>query len=219
LGFVTPARAAAEQLKRIEATSRARKTGTVTALKAMLCHHRFIKQSVNPMQQNPSSFAATVALVFSLATSLAWSAPPAVGDAPPALLGTDVEGQAVDLSRYAGKAVVVSFWATWCPYCLKELPILEGIQKTAGKERMQVIMVNTESREVFRKSARIMKDLSLQLAHDSDKRASEAYGVNGIPHMVIVGRNGKILRVHRGYDESNLDAIVADINRALAVPQ
>jgi hypothetical protein len=102
---------------------------------------------------------------------------------------------------------------------LKELPILEGIQKTAGKERMQVIMVNTESREVFRKSARIMKDLSLQLAHDSDKRASEAYGVNGIPHMVIVGRNGKILRVHRGYDESNLDAIVADINRALAVPQ
>jgi thiol-disulfide isomerase/thioredoxin len=114
---------------------------------------------------------------------------------------------------------VVSFWATWCPYCLKELPILEGIQKTAGKERTQVIMVNTESREVFRKSARIMKDLSLLLAHDSDKRASEAYGVAGIPHMVIIGRNGKILRVHRGYDENSLDAIVADINRALAVPQ
>jgi thiol-disulfide isomerase/thioredoxin len=128
---------------------------------------------------------SVAALVLSLATGHAWSAPPVVGDAPPTLLGTDVEGQAVDLSRYAGKAVVVSFWATWCPSCLKELPILEGIQKTAGKDRMQVIMVNTESREVFRKSARIMKDLSLQLAHD----------------------------------ENSLDAIVADINRALAVPQ
>jgi thiol-disulfide isomerase/thioredoxin len=171
------------------------------------------------MKSPASKFTSILLFALSLVAGCAWSAPPAMGDSPPALVGTDAAGDVVDLSRYAGKAIVVSFWATWCPYCLKELPILEGIQKTAGKERMQVIMVNTESREVFRKSARIMKDLSLQLAHDSDKRASETYGVIGIPHMVIIGRNGKIVRVHRGYDESSLDAIVVDINRALVVPQ
>jgi len=37
----------------------------------------------------------------------------------------------VQLSQYAGKAVVTSFWATWCGYCMKELPILANIQKAA----------------------------------------------------------------------------------------
>jgi hypothetical protein len=39
--------------------------------------------------------------------------------------------------------------------------------------------------------------------------------VDGIPHMVIVGRDGKIVQVHRGYDESGLKEIVGDIDRAL----
>ena len=43
-----------------------------------------------------------------------------------------------------------------------------------------------------------------------------AYGVNGIPHMVIIGRDGKILNIHRGYSEASLDGFVAEINAALA---
>jgi len=146
-------------------------------------------------------------------------AAPAEGDLPPQEIGKTLDGQQLVLTSYAGKAVVVSFWATWCPYCLKELPILEGIQKSAGKERIQVIAVNTESREVFRKAARILGELSLLVAHDTGGAASEAYGVKGIPHMVIIGRDGRILRVYRGYAESSLDEIVADINRALQAPQ
>ena len=57
------------------------------------------------------------------------------------------------------------------------------------------------------------------VTHDVGKKGMEAFGVNGIPHMVIIGRNGLIVNVYRGYDESNLDNIVADINRALAASQ
>ena len=144
-------------------------------------------------------------------------AAPAVGDVPPPSVGVDLKAKPVLLSSYSGKAVVVSFWATWCPYCLKELPILHNIQRAAGKDSMQVIAVNTESYEMFRKAARALKELDVLHAHDNDK-VQEAYGVKGIPHMVIVGRDGRIVAVYTGYGESSLNGIVADINRALSAP-
>lgn len=133
-------------------------------------------------------------------------------------IGQALDGKKVLLSEHAGKVVVVSFWATWCPYCLKELPILNGMQKLAGKEQMHVVAVNTEERAVFRKVVRALDKLDLSFAYDPDKRAQGAYGVKGIPHMMIIGRDGKILHVHRGYADSMLDQIVDEINAALAAP-
>lgn len=149
----------------------------------------------------------------------AQAAAPAAGDIPPDRVGAGLKGDAVTLSAHAGKAVVLSFWATWCAYCLKELPILVNIQKKVGKGRLQVVAINTESYDVFRKASRHMKDWDMVLGNDPDNEAQNAYGVKGIPHMVIIGRDGKILRVYRGYSESSLPDIVADINLAIGATQ
>ena len=156
--------------------------------------------------------------IGSMLVSAAVFAAPEKGDIPPSHVGVDLDGQPVSLTPYAGKAIVVSFWATWCPYCLQELPILHNIQRSAGKRHMQVVAVNTESRETFHKAARGLAALDVQHSHDVDGASRKAYGVNGIPHMVIVGKDGRIVAVYRGYNESSLDNIVADLNRALAAP-
>lgn len=156
---------------------------------------------------------AGVVLLCSL--NVTQAAAPSAGDIPPDFVGTSLKGEKVVLSSHAGKAVVLSFWATWCAYCLKELPILVNIQKKVGKDRLQVVAINTESRDLFRKVSRHMKDWDMVLGNDEDKDAQKAYGVNGIPHMVIIGRDGKILRVYRGYSESSLPDIAADINLAI----
>lgn len=166
---------------------------------------------------SPLGRVAMGLLLAVLATGSA-SASPGAGDAAPPALGTDFEGAPVNLAQYAGKAVIVTFWATWCGYCLKELPILENIQNKAGKQQLQVIAVNTESREVFRKAARALKSLSLMVAHDTGSMAFTAYGGTGLPHMAIIGRDGNIIRIYRGYDESSLNAIVKDVNQALQMP-
>ena len=163
--------------------------------------------------------ALATGTVLALLAATARATAPGPGDVPPPDIGHNLSGDEVLLTNYAGKAVIVTFWATWCGYCLKELPILENVQNKAGKDQIAVIAVNTEESEVFRRAARIMRtSMHLELVSDASGQAQQAYGVVGIPHMVIIGRDGRILRVYHGYAQERLEAIVADINTALAPP-
>lgn len=138
------------------------------------------------------------------------------GDLPPDVFGKDESGQPISLESHRGKVVIVTFWATWCPYCLKELPILENIQNRAGKDRIEVIAVNwKEDRDTYRAVRRALKDLTLTLTSDTSGRIGEAYGVETIPHMLMIGKDGRVDGVHRGYSEADLEDIVGDLNRLM----
>jgi len=141
-----------------------------------------------------------------------------VGDIAPDVVGKTIDGDVVKVSQYAGKVVVVSFWATWCSYCLKELPILENLQISSGGPQIQVLAVNTEEIDVFKHIKRGLKNAKMGVIYDPKNVAQKAYGVKGIPHMVIIGRDGRVLQIYRGYGESMLDSIVSDINVALQAP-
>ena len=140
---------------------------------------------------------------------------PGPGDTPPPGLGVTMDGSPVEVGQSAGKVTVVTFWASWCGPCRKELPMLEGLQRVA-KDRVQVVAVNIEDRDQFRRVARALDTLTLKITHDYNKSARDAYGVKGIPHMLIIGRDGRILAVHRGYSENAIDGILDEINAALA---
>jgi peroxiredoxin len=81
--------------------------------------------------------------------------------------------------------------------------------------RVQVVAVNIESGEVFRKIARKMTSLHMLVASDAAAQAQGAYGVKGIPHTVIIGKTGQIIRIHRGYSAAGVDDVVNDLNLAL----
>ena len=138
-----------------------------------------------------------------------------VGDIPPARLGTDRNGDHVDLAKMSGKVVVVSFWATWCPPCLKELPVLEAIHNSVGEERLEVIGINTEDQRTFRGASRRLQDYRMTLVHDRRGLLERQYGVEALPHMVIVGSDGRIAAIRRGYNEKMVYDIVDQLNDLL----
>ena len=160
-------------------------------------------------------FFICLPLIFATSTAFAVS-DPAIGDkAPDVELGVTSAGKSVKSADYAGQVVVVTFWASWCGPCKKELPIMENLQEL-GKGQIQVVAVNIEDREKFKKIARILKDQQMQFANDQHEVSQRAYHVKGIPHMIIIGRNGRILDVHTGYGEAAIPTIVDEINSALA---
>lgn len=146
------------------------------------------------------------------------------GDAPPDALGTTQDGKTVSVSSLHGKVVVVSFWATWCGYCMKELPILAGLQ-TLATERglaLQVVTINhEEDRQTYVRTVRALRPRlpGLLMTWDRDGTLGKPYGTDkGIPVMVMLHRDGTVAHVHVGYGEDMLDSLVAEINALLAEP-
>lgn len=146
------------------------------------------------------------------------------GDVPPDALGKTRDGQAITVSSLHGKAVVISFWATWCGYCMKEMPVLVNLQTVATQRKLalQVVSVDSEEeRAVFVRAARALQPQlpGLLLTWDGDGKIGEPYGANhSIPVMVMLHRDGTVAHVHVGYGEDMLDTLVAEINALLAEP-
>ncbi len=139
-------------------------------------------------------------------------APPAVGELPPQLLGKNRNGDPVDLADYRGKVTIVTFWASWCGPCRRELPVLGHFQNAVGRDALEVIAVNfKEPREDYRAVVRANKNIDLTYVHDMHGSVSDQYGVNSLPHMFILDHDGKVAYTHRGYSEESIPGIVEEI--------
>src|SRR3546814_10895546 len=65
-----------------------------------------------------------------------------LGDIPPDELGIGIDGQAVRVSDFRGRVLITTFWASWCGPCVRELELLERLQRVAGRDRVVVVGVN-----------------------------------------------------------------------------
>ena len=149
--------------------------------------------------------------VSGAAASKASPTQPQVGEVPPDALGTDRQGQPVTISQHRGKVVIVTFWASWCGPCRKELPMLGQVQKTVGRDYMEVIAINlNETPRQFNGVVRENPDVDLTWVRDRGK-VSDRYGVKALPNMFIIGRDGKIAHTHLGYSEKVFKQLIDEI--------
>lgn len=161
------------------------------------------------MKTKTASFLACAALVLAAGAA---QAVPEVGDVPPAYLGKDQHGEKVNLKDLRGKVVIVTFWATWCPPCRKELPVLETLQQHAGRDRIQVVAINIEYPSAYRPMKRRLKDYTMTLINDSSRRTQKRFGVAGIPHLVMIKKDGTVAAIKRGYTEEMVPAMIDEVN-------
>ena len=137
---------------------------------------------------------------------------PGIGELPPTIGLKDCGGNVIDLAALQGKVVVVTFWASWCGPCRRELPMLGKVQEVVGREHLEVIAVNfKEPRRDFNAVIRANKDLDLTYVHDERGIVSDRYGVTALPNMFIIGQDGLIAQTHRGYSENVLQSFMQEL--------
>jgi peroxiredoxin len=145
---------------------------------------------------------------------------PAVGTiAPDFKVHNLVTGEDVTLSSQRGKVVILTFWASWCPPCKRELPILENAQRLVGKDKLVVFAVSHRDKpEALAAIKRPASNWQISVMTDRNDHVASLYSVTKIPHLFMIDRDGKVVANHLGYGDRTLHELISDINRALAEP-
>jgi thiol-disulfide isomerase/thioredoxin len=115
--------------------------------------------------------------------------------APKDLVGKELPPLGVDYLEAApelkGKPAIVEFWATWCPPCRKSIPHLNELNKKYKDKGLVIIGISDEDQktvETFRKSTPMEYHVALD-----KKGLGQKFGVSGIPHAFVVGKDGKVI--------------------------
>jgi len=151
----------------------------------------------------PAAYAGKAALV--------------VGSPAPDYSGRDaVTHERVHADTQRGKVVILTFWATWCAPCRKELPILEALQRKVGKDFLRVYAVPfDEPDQTYGALVKAARSWQITLIDDRYGSIAGRYRIDSIPHLFLIDRDGRIAVEHAGFGEGSLEQLVADVNSAL----
>ncbi|MCH7943213.1 MAG: TlpA family protein disulfide reductase [Proteobacteria bacterium] len=113
---------------------------------------------------------------------------------PAALRGVrfaDARGAPVSLADKRGRVVVMNFWATWCPPCVREMPSLDRLQAKFDKSVLEVVLIS-EDRDagVIEPFYRRLGLKNLAIYHDSKSRLTRQLAIAGLPTTLLIDRNG-----------------------------
>ena len=121
--------------------------------------------------------------------------------------------ESINLSRFKGKVVFVNFWATWCPPCRAELPM---IQKLYNDYKDKVIFIFVTNENWVKVDAFFKKNnYNLPVYNSASSPPNEFLKTNSIPSSFLMDKNGSILIEHVGAADWNSDKTRNIINEIL----
>jgi peroxiredoxin len=132
-----------------------------------------------------------------------------VGDKAPAFTCTTTDGKTIDINKLQGKIIMINFFATWCPPCNKELPVLQKNvwEKYKNNKDFVLVIVGREHNEKEVKDFVTAKKFTMPFAPDPKRAIFSLYATQSIPRNVIIGKDGRIIFQSIGYTEEEFKKI------------
>lgn len=128
----------------------------------------------------------------------------------------DLEGQQHLLSEWQGPYLVINFWATWCPPCLKEIPSFVSLQNKFSNEQVQFIGVAYDHLEAVQDFvAKTEINYPVVLGGDDVAVFMRELGnkIGALPFTAVVDSRGQVVASHQG--EWHLDDAEKTLNNLL----
>jgi thiol-disulfide isomerase/thioredoxin len=171
----------------------------------------------NP-RRNRLFVSAALAVLVALASAGSAVADVNVGDRAPELVqAKDGRGKRVKLKAYRGKLVVLTFGASWCKPCKKELPAWDKLARKYKGQNVTFLAVNIDKElakgRAFMKEARLG---AMQAAYEPDSATVESYEPPTMPTTYVIDGRGIVRFRHAGYRAGDEKALAAKLDALLA---
>ena len=143
------------------------------------------------------------------------AAPETASDLAPDFAVDNGQGSITKLSDFAGKPVVVNFWASWCPPCRSELPAFDSLYAEYG-DRIQFMMVDlTDGNRETMPGVKVFvteQGFQFPVYYDTTASAANAYQIYSIPVTIFVRPDGTLAAQQIGaMQEATLRAYLEDL--------
>ncbi|MFZ5765970.1 MAG: TlpA disulfide reductase family protein [Thermodesulfobacteriota bacterium] len=124
------------------------------------------------------------------------------------------DGKSIDSAQFKGKVVLVTFFATWCPPCMQEIPSLISLQDEYGKSGFSVVAISVDQGGA-RPVKRVMEKTGINypVLMADNKVTRDFGGIVGIPTSFLINRDGNIVKSYPGYVTHSV--LAADIKQIL----
>src|ERR1700761_1025709 len=138
------------------------------------------------------------------------------GGKVPVVTIKNLDGSKVSTSTFTnnGKPIIISFWATWCKPCKKELDaIAEEYSDWVKETGVKLIAISIDD---VRSSSKVVTDVKIkgwqyEVYLDENSDFKRAMNVNNVPHTFLVDGNGKIVWSHNSYSEGDEDKLYENV--------
>lgn len=125
-----------------------------------------------------------------------------------------ITGKEVNSDSFAGKSLLVTFFATWCPPCIQEIPNLIEVQNEFGPRKFSVIAlsVDQEGSTVVKRMVE-KKNINYPVMMADNRVTRDFGGVYGIPTSFLVNKKGNVVKKYTGYIPHSV--LINDIKQVL----
>lgn len=130
----------------------------------------------------------------------------------------NMDDEPVRLSDFRGKVVLLNFWATWCPPCIREMPSMERLHKQVDAADFKVVAINQMENpdDVFAFTGQLAVDPTFDILFDETSEVSQMYAVRGLPTTYLIDKKGMIRYRAVGGREFNHPEVVKIIDQLIA---
>lgn len=110
---------------------------------------------------------------------------------------------ALDLSAYRGKVVYLDFWASWCGPCRLSFPFMNQLHYSGPQNNLVVIAVNLDHDSAA--AQRFLRDnpANFTVLYDPAGKTASKFKVADMPTSILIGKDGRVRYVHKGFFEKN----------------
>ncbi len=105
----------------------------------------------------------------------------------------DLDGQPTRLSDMRGKVVVLNFWATWCPPCREELPVINKLAAQLKDQNVVFLGINDEDSSTV-KNFNKKNNYTFMTLEDTSDKVYSAYKASAIPCVFVIAKDGTIVK-------------------------